>query len=116
MRCSIQELVGENCITMDDGQIVYDFIHPKLLKQESVELDFTGVEVFASPFFNVAIGQLLSDLDADSLNRFLKFKHLSAVGKDALKRSIENAKEYYSNQSVRHAIDDAFDERERLGL
>ncbi|MBD2542537.1 STAS-like domain-containing protein [Planktothricoides sp. FACHB-1370] len=30
-----------------------------------VELDFAGVEIFASPFFNFAIGQLLRDISPD---------------------------------------------------
>ncbi|MDF5723445.1 MAG: STAS-like domain-containing protein [Rhizonema sp. PD37] len=37
-----------------------------------VELDFGEVDIFASPFFNFAIGQLLRDIKSKDLNRLLK--------------------------------------------
>lgn len=60
MRCDIKDLIGENCITLDNGQRVYDQIHPELVAGRSVEVDFTGVSVFASPFFNAAFGRFSS--------------------------------------------------------
>lgn len=54
-------MIGANCITLDDGQQVYNAIHPELTAGHPVELDFDRVEIFASPFFNAAIGQLLKD-------------------------------------------------------
>ncbi|WP_292870942.1 STAS-like domain-containing protein [Nostoc sp. LPT] len=38
---------------------MYALVYPELLAEHQVELDFAGVEIFASPFFNFAIGQLL---------------------------------------------------------
>ncbi|MBN4005571.1 MAG: STAS-like domain-containing protein [Nostoc sp. LPT] len=52
-------LIGKNCTTPGDGQKVYALVYPELLAEHQVELDFAGVEIFASPFFNFAIGQLL---------------------------------------------------------
>lgn len=56
---------------MDNGQKIYDLIHPKLLSGEVVTLDFSGARIFASPFMNVAVGQLLRDIDAETLQRLL---------------------------------------------
>ncbi|MEC4814839.1 MAG: STAS-like domain-containing protein [Scytonema sp. PMC 1069.18] len=110
MTIKIYDLVGQYAITADGGQKVYDQIHPKLLAGYQVELDFTGVKVFASPFFNFAIGQLLKDIAADDLNRLLKFTALNDNGQNVLERVIANSKEYYSNPQYREAVDKVLEE------
>lgn len=111
MKHEILTLVGKNCITPGDGQKVYDLVHPELLAEHQVELDFTGVEIFASPFFNFAIGQLLRDIQLTTLNRLLKFSNLNTVGKQILKLVIENSKRYYSDQNFRSRVDQVISEQ-----
>jgi hypothetical protein len=111
MKIEIRTLLGKNCMTREDGQIVYDRIHAELLAEHSIELDFEGVEIFASPFFNFAIGQLLKDIEPDSLNRLLKISNLNSVGKPILKRVIENSKKYYSDSEYRSKVDKVIEEQ-----
>jgi len=80
MRCDIKDLIGENCITLDNGQRVYDQIHPELVAGRPVEVDFRGVSVCASPFFNAAFGRLLKDLTIEELNRLLKVHNPYSCG------------------------------------
>lgn len=94
-RIPVKDFVGQNAITLDDGKIIYNLIHDSLLDGNEVELDFNGVEVFASPFFNAGIGHLLIDLNPESLNKLLKFRHLSEFGSRVMRRVIDNAKSYY---------------------
>lgn len=96
MRIKVREWVGENAMTQEDGKAVYDLIHDPLRQGETVELDFEGVDVFASPFFNASVGRLLEDLERDALNAQLLFEHLSGFGERVLRRVIENAEEYYA--------------------
>ena len=103
----VHELVGENAITLDDGQAVYDRIAPALKDHQPVEVDFSEVEVFASPFFNSAAGQLLNDISPEELNRLVKFTNLNPAGKAVLKRVIENAKQYYASPDYRAAQEEA---------
>lgn len=106
MHINVKELVGENAMTLDDGEVIYARIYDPLKQGETVELDFDGVQVFASPFFNAGIGRLLADLTADGLNARLKFEHLSDFGARVLRRVIENAKDYYAaSAEQREAID-----------
>lgn len=106
MHIKVKELVGENAMTLDDGEAIYARIHDPLTHGETVELDFDGVQVFASPFFNAGIGRLLGELTADTLNARLKFAHLSDFGARVLRRVIENAKDYYAAPAdQRQAID-----------
>ncbi|WP_204106303.1 MULTISPECIES: STAS-like domain-containing protein [Spirulina sp. CCY15215] len=111
MKLEIHTLVGKNCMTCEDGQIVYDRIHPELLAECPVELDFAGVEIFASPFFNFAIGQLLRDIEPDNLNRLLTFPNLNSIGKSILKQVIENSKRYYSDEKYRSKVDKVIEEQ-----
>lgn len=103
---AVKELVGENAMTLDDGEAIFNQIHDPLARGETVELDFDGVEIFASPFFNAGIGRLLADFQPDILNSHLIFQHMSALGDRVLRRVIENAKEYYAAPTEqRQAID-----------
>ncbi|MBS3030557.1 STAS-like domain-containing protein [Dolichospermum sp. ST_con] len=111
MKHEILTLVGKNCITPIDGQKVYDLVHPELQADQPVELDFNGVEIFASPFFNFAIGQLLRDISPDNLNRLLKFSDLKPVGRQTLKLVIENSKRYYSDPKFRDRLDQVISEQ-----
>ena len=108
----IYKIIGENCMTPDDGQKIYDLIHPERLANSTIELDFTGVNICISPFFNFAIGQLLRDIEPDTLNRLLTVSNLNSVGMQVLKVVINNAKRYYySGENVRQAIDKIVSER-----
>lgn len=105
MAFKVFDMVGEYAITADSGQKIYEQIHPILVAGKSVKLDFTGVKVFASPFFNFAIGQLLKNITADNLNQLLEVTELSSDGWNTLERIIANAKQYYSDEQFRNAVD-----------
>lgn len=105
-RIIVKDLIGQNAVTLDDGEIIYNLIHASLMHGDIVELDFDGVEIFASPFFNAGVGRLLVDLKPDALNNRLKFDHLSDFGSRVLRRVIDNAKEYYASSTAqRNKVD-----------
>ena len=106
MKLEVKSLVGERCVTSEDGQRVYDEIYPKLAAGESVSLNFEDVTVFASPFFNFAIGQLLKDLKPEDLNELLKVEGLLPDGALVWQRVVKNAKEYYKNPEAKRVIDE----------
>lgn len=111
MKIEIKKLIGENCITLDDGTKIYNLIRPELVADQPVELDFAGVAVFASPFFNAAVGQLLKDNSSEKLNRLIKISNLSPAGITVIKRVIENAKQYYADPKIKQAVDDVINEQ-----
>ncbi len=102
----ILTLVGDACITIEDGEKVYELIYPELTADRPVELDFAGVGIFASPFFNYAFGRLLKDLTPADLDRLLKISNLLPVGRDTLKLVIENSNRYYHDPAFRKALDE----------
>lgn len=110
MMYKVYDIAGEYAITADGGQKLYKQIHPCLLTGEAVEIDFTGVKVFASPFVNFAFGQLLKDIPADNLNHLLKFYSLNDDGWDVIQHVMANAKRYYSDEKYRIAVDTVISE------
>lgn len=103
----IFDIVGENCITMEDGEKVFALIFPELKAGNSVDMDFSGCKIFVSLFFNHAVGRLLKDFSADDLNRLLSFSNIDAVGKETIQGVIKNAKRYYSmDDATRNKIGD----------
>ena len=104
MKYKVHEIVGEYCITADGGQSLYNLIYPELKASNPVELDFTGVRVFASPFFNFGVGQLLRDIPAEKLNSLVQFTALNSNGQNVLERVITNAKHYYSDKQFQDAV------------
>lgn len=107
MKLKIYEIAGENCITMESGQKVYDQIYGELKAGRPVELDFSSVSIFASPFFNAAIGQLFQDFKPEHLQSLLTTTNLlEPEGLQVLNRVIENSKQYYTDDSYRKAQDE----------
>jgi hypothetical protein len=104
MRLIVRSIVGEYAITLEDGQRLYHQIAAALANGQTVELDFEGVTVFAAPFCNEAIGQLVKDHDPDDLNRRLLVQGLAPPGLELIRQVVENAKEYYSSPGCREAL------------
>lgn len=100
MRLAIRDICAF-AITQEDGQTVFGRITPALKRGETVEIDFQGVTVFASPFFNSAIGQLLRDFKRDDLRQRLKLENLTANGSDVVRQVIDNSERYYSSPDYR---------------
>lgn len=106
MRIEIRSLIGETALTLEEGQKLYECVYPELKAGRPIELDFSGVNIFASPFFNFAIGQLLGDIAPNTLNRLLTILNLSEVGMDTLGRVIDNSKKYYASAEYQRAVDE----------
>lgn len=95
MKISVSEIAGRNAVSSKDGDALYGKIISNI-EIEHVELDFADVEIFSTPFFNLAIGRLLERMSPESLNEKLEFINLSPLGFRTLRRVIDNAKRHYS--------------------
>ncbi|UUX92974.1 STAS-like domain-containing protein [Methanoplanus endosymbiosus] len=104
MTINVQNIIGENCITLEDGEKVYRLILSALNNNQNAELDFTGVRIYSSPFFNGAVAKLLGSFTPEELNARVKFAGLTKHGDQVLRRVIQNARKYYSNDKFRSAV------------
>jgi hypothetical protein len=106
----IYDITGVMATDSESGQKLYDLVLPLLKEGKPVELDFSRVEIFATQFFNFAIGQLLADVKLEQLQSLLNTQGLSKDGQRIMDRAIEYAAKYYSDEKYRKAVDQAFDE------
>ena len=106
MRIQLRQLVGERCITQDQGKVLFSKIQPALVSGESVTIDFAGVKVLLSLFLNNSIGPLFHDFDGQQLDALLKFENLSSSQRETLDHVLENAEAYYRDPATRKAVDD----------
>jgi hypothetical protein len=42
MKYNVKSLIGENCITLEDGERIYSLVFPELENNRDTELDFTA--------------------------------------------------------------------------
>ncbi|AVI83913.1 STAS-like domain-containing protein [Pseudomonas syringae pv. aptata] len=95
----VRDIVGTNAISMNSGGKLKTSIIEAWQAEEKIELDFKGVDIFASPFFNASIGALLKDKDIKALQQKLVFEGISDHGKRLLNLVIGNALKFYSDTS-----------------
>lgn len=99
-KIKVFSLVGKNAISMTSGEKLYNEIKKHIKGSEVEELDFEGVELFASPFFNASIGLILRDLTISELKEKIVIVNLNSVGLDLLNLVIDNALKFYSNERI----------------
>lgn len=114
MRIGVKSLAGENCLTFESGEKVYELIFSQLRDGKAVHLDFEGVRIFASPFFNAAVGRLLKDFDSDTLNLLVKIENINPVGLHVLRQVIKNSSQYYRDLALKQALDEVMKEQSEV--
>jgi hypothetical protein len=115
MKLNVKDIVGSNAISMQSGERLYNEIHQPLLDGEKVQLDFTGVDLFASPFFNASIGLALKDINIEDLQKNLELLNFSPVGRQLLNHVIANAINFYNKDSGLADILNAMDKNPDQG-
>lgn len=100
MKIQIYSIVGDqDCVTSDDGVIVFYIISKLLKNDENVTISFTNVRAMTSAFLYKAIGNLYGNFDHDFLKRKLSAENISIDDKVLLKKVTETAKEKFSNKN-----------------
>lgn len=106
----VREDVGPSCLTAEEGQKLHDVIRSCFESDEVVALDFSDVRVFASLFFNAAVGQLLQDYSVEYLREHLKFYHINQLGQETLQQVVDNARKYYSSTELQETLEKRLDQ------
>ncbi|MBE2895735.1 STAS-like domain-containing protein [Pasteurellaceae bacterium HPA106] len=104
-RILVKNLIESNIsVSMVLGAKLYQEIKTKLSENNKVKIDFEGIDTFASPFFNAAIGKLLKDYSIEQLQESLDFLNINQGGKNLLNKVIANAIEYYKDPNNKTEI------------
>jgi len=59
VKIKLHELVGSQCLSLDEGERLYQRLYPALKNGETAEVDFAGVETVLTPFLHAGLGKLL---------------------------------------------------------
>ncbi|RBQ07812.1 STAS-like domain-containing protein [Pedobacter miscanthi] len=92
-----QVIDGNTAIAPSKGESVHEKIKQALIDQETVILDFTGMELMTTAFLNSAIGQLYAEFSTELLRDKLKIKWISQSDAVLLKKVTDTAKIYFAN-------------------
>lgn len=98
----ITQIVGSGiCVSIEDGNRVHDVIVDRLNSGERVVLSFLGVSRMTTAFLNAAVGQLYNEYDEATVrSRLAPPIDASQDHLRLLKRVVDNAKIFFSNQDL----------------
>ena len=89
----------KTAFSVEDANMLLPIIEKELAESGKVDLDFSGIEIFTTLFFNNLIANYVVRLSPAEFNKRLKCHNLSDVGVVTYRRSYENAIEHYDLQN-----------------
>ncbi len=95
MKVPVHKIVGDGCITYEDGERVQREFREAFDRDDTVELDFDKTRIFVTAFFNAAVASLLENYSRDELEQRLKIVNLPLAAKELLDQSLDNADRSY---------------------
>lgn len=98
VKIKVADVIGSNLgVSSEDGGAVFEKIRIALNARQSVELDFTGIDMLISAFLNAAVGKLVEDLSIDEIHQRIKFTGMADGDPELLEKVLENARRYYED-------------------
>lgn len=79
-------------LTESDGLKLRNAIEHILKNGSAVTLDFSGISLFATMFFNASIGHLVMTISPEKCDELIHITNISELGRDTYVHSFENAK------------------------
>ena len=111
MKLRVHDLIGELCMTYEDGETLLAKLRPALIDNPVVEVDFEGTRVQMASFFNGSLVALLQDYHLEDLRKKLVIRNLPQHAAETLARRMADGERYYHDPMFRQAVDQAIDAR-----
>lgn len=93
-RLTVKDIVGSPyCGTYEDGVKLYRVLYSLLKDSRPVELDFEGIRLASSSFFNAAIGNLLQEFGDHSSQLPISYLNLTPRDRFIRDRTLEAARQ-----------------------
>lgn len=110
MRITLNELIGEHCQSVDQGQKLYRLIFPIIKEREGVEIDFAQVQSVLTPFLNAAFGKLFDFFHKDQLISLLSFRNISPEHLKKVNEYLDYVDRMDSDKLARETLEDMYEE------
>jgi len=92
------------CISIEDGQKVFDKVESLLKTDKKVIISFNDVTFLIPVFLNVAIGQLYSRFSEDTIRSMVSVEGLSVDDMNNLKLVVDTAKKYFNKVVIENEL------------
>lgn len=97
IKIRILDVTGRYGTDENDATPIYELVSKHLKQGDSVEVDFSGVQLLLTIFLNTAIGQLYKGFDVDLLKEKLVITGLSKYNIERVDAVKDNATRYYAS-------------------
>lgn len=98
MIISIFDLVGKNAVSYSQGSSLHDKLKD-IWSEKKIILDFKGVCVISSPFFNGSIGLFMKDFSRAEVQDKIEYENISVDALNTLNIVLDNAESFYKRKS-----------------
>lgn len=85
------------CLADKEGMLLRNLIENKITANEKVVLDFSGISMYASPFFNVSLGYFIGKYGIEKYNSLIEIRNLTPVGEKVYQTVADNAVNYFKS-------------------
>lgn len=93
-------------LSLSNAQIIKEEIDKYINDYDQIVLDFEGIELFATPFFNMAIGHFVTRLTPEIFENKISCINLSELGRETYSYSFKNACSIYEKSLENEKIDE----------
>lgn len=98
MIISIFDLVGKNAVSYSQGSMLHDSLKD-IWSEKKIILDFKGVSIISSPFFNGSVGLFLKDFSRTEVQEKIEYENISVDALNTLNVVLDNAENFYKRKS-----------------
>lgn len=112
MRVQLIEIIGPECISLDQGDKLYHLLLGDLKGEKTIEVDFQGVKTLFSPFLMGSLGKLLGHFEKELLMQRLVFCNISPDHLKTVNEFIDRAEARSTEQGDLQMMKELFEEDE----
>ena len=112
MRVQLLEIIGSECVSLDQGEKIYQLVLEDLKAKKTVEMDFKGVETLFSPFLMGSLGKLLEHFEKETLMQRLVFCNIAPDHLKTANEFIDRAEARSTEQGDLQSMKELFEEDE----
>ena len=110
LRVLLEQTIGQNCASIDDGAKVFELISPELVKGLTVEIDFKGVTSILTPFLNSCFGKLLENFGKEKIMTNVAIRNVSEDFLRRINEFLDLKDKEYTQSSDQEILRELFDE------
>lgn len=97
----------DNALTENNGLILREIMLEAINEELPVNLDFSGISLFATVCFNASVGFIIFEYGPDKFDKSIIISNLSKGGEEAYQHSYDNAVSYYRKDTIERSMQDS---------